>query len=77
MMTATLETLKRFIEHAPPATKSAVAGWHCGTEQEGREAICGECAGRIMDRGCQLPRPAEPIWPRKAIEQCCICGKEF
>lgn len=69
-MSATIDTLKLFIEHAPPATPSAVAGWTSG---EDCQFVCGACASRIMGRGCQMPRPLDPVWERDATP-CCLCG---
>jgi hypothetical protein len=70
----TLTTLRRFIEHAPPAQKSAVAGWQVGPEQL---PLCGGCAGRILDRGCGLPLPADPVWQAGGNAACCLCDKVF
>lgn len=70
----TLATLRRFIEHAPRETKSAVAGWHVGPEQL---PVCGGCAGRIIDRGCGLPLPADPVWEAGGKEACCLCDRIF
>ena len=34
--------------------------------------ICRECAGRMMERGCSLPLPAEPIYGESV--PCALCG---
>ena len=41
------------------------AGWY----------VCARCAGRIMARGCQLPRGAKPVWRSKPepYGTCSVC----
>lgn len=74
-MNETIQYLKRAIEHAPKyhtygQANDSLRGWTCGPE---KVVICRECSGRIMQRGCQLPRPAEAIWDVKD-EPCVLCG---
>jgi hypothetical protein len=55
----TLDLAMRFLEHAPPARppiEGAPMGW---TLADGA-TICNQCAGRIIDRGCQFN--GTPIW---------------
>ena len=63
--------LRNALEHAPKAKPVAVPslrGWLVGEEQV---FICNSCAGRIIDRGCHLPRPEEPVWD--VLPEGCDC----
>lgn len=67
---AEVELLKRFIEHAPqnPGVLSdELAGWWTPAGNY----VCARCAGRIMARGCQLPRGTEPAWNDQPTGVCC------
>lgn len=72
-MTTTLDTLRRFIEHAPrdPGPMSTeLAGW-----QSPELYLCATCAGRIMARGCRLPDGFDPVWDDQPhAGECCLCG---
>ena len=71
---ATLDAMKRAIEHAPrdPGRMAAnLRGWWTPDGWY----VCACCAGRIMARGCQLPQDSEPCWTDRAepFGVCCLC----
>ena len=71
LVSETERYLRRALDGAPPAQPvmvPAIRGWLVGPEQV---FICNSCAGRIMDRGCHLPNPAEPIWD--VLPEGCDC----
>ena len=41
------------------------AGWY----------VCAHHAGRILERGCQLPQGSEPVWKDRPepFGVCCVC----
>lgn len=69
----TLEYLETSLEHAPkspgPLAPNLV-GW---SMDEGKLTICAHCAGRILARGCHLPRDSEPLWHGPVAIICCLC----
>ena len=76
----TIETLRRFLEHAPKdpgKLAPALLGWTLTTNNGDGEKhyfVCAHCAGRIMARGCHLPGNPEPVWKSTGIkETCCVC----
>lgn len=61
----TIETLRRYLEHAPKdpgPIAPGLAGWNFPEGQ-----ICSTCAGRIIARGCPLPPGSEPIWGTESL----------
>jgi len=71
----TLEYLQRAIEFAPrdPGHLSKeLRGWITTDEL----FFCTFCGGRIIARGCALPRGVDPVWNDKSGQQlCCLCGE--
>lgn len=67
-------TLRRFIEHAPSNPGPLAADLRGWWTPEGNY-VCNRCAGRIMARGCQLPRGSEPVWdtPPVMTGVCACC----
>lgn len=69
----TIETLRRFIEHAPAsaATHPNLVGWWTPDNVY----VCASCAGRIMARGCNLPQHSTPVWKdqNRVPGDCCCC----
>ncbi len=66
-----IETGRRWLEHAPPATQSAngLVGWRGGVD------VCADCASRIIGRGCDLSMLAsKPVWQPGEIT-CDLCEK--
>ena len=62
-----IQRLKEFLKYAPQKTApSQVKGW----DVDG-VLVCANCAGRIMDRGCNLGHGALPIWDGPV--DCDIC----
>jgi len=60
-MTETVKTLRRFLEHAPKDPGNIyndLLGW----QFEQTHFICATCAGRILARGCALPKDITPVW---------------
>lgn len=77
-----LKTLKTQLEHAPanfPAPPPDLLGWTTpATQPYWTEFlfVCPSCAGRIMARGCKLPKNSEPVWnDRECDMKCCLCDK--
>lgn len=73
---ATLAYLTTAIEHAPASPgplADNIRGWWTADGW----CVCAICAGRIMARGCQLPRGREPVWADKPepFGVCCCCEK--
>ena len=74
---STIEYLRKMIDGAPvntPQPAEHLRGWRVGPEQV---YICANCAGRILARGGQLPKPALSVWddmPDPGV--CALCGKE-
>ncbi len=72
-MTDTVEYLKTAAEYGPkrPVVAEALRGWWTPAGWY----VCGHCAGRILQRGCQLPRDSQPVWRDKAepFGVCCVC----
>ena len=69
-----LDYLRRAIAHAPidPGKMAPdLSGWFAGPDRQWY--VCARCAGRIMARGCHLPRPAEPVWADQPRGVCCLC----
>ncbi len=67
-MEATIERLRRFLKHAPAAKgESAVAGWTVDGV-----SVCGQCAGRILDRGCKMGDKVDPVWDGPIT--CALCA---
>lgn len=63
-------TIREQLEYAPRAQPrtSTVVGW---TTPLGNY-LCVECAGRILARGCSLPRGSVALWePATASSSCC------
>lgn len=64
-----LDYLKRAIEYAPKVA-SDLLGW-----QTPRDSlfICSTCAGRILARGCALPRGSTAVWLHHLYTgKCCL-----
>jgi hypothetical protein len=55
----TLQLAMAFLEHAPPA-RPPIDGAPMGWTLADGATICNQCAGRIIDRGCQFN--GTPIW---------------
>lgn len=72
-MSSDMELLVRFIEHAP-RDPGPLAGNIRGWWLPPGEYVCAHCAGRIMARGCQLPRGSEPAWSDGKPAQFGQCG---
>lgn len=70
----TADTLREHIEHAPrdpgPIAKNLRGWW----TPDGYY-VCASCAGRILARGCRLPRDSAPVWKDKpepfGVCECC------
>lgn len=75
-MNETLAYLQRAIEHAPKRP-GQLSGTLEGWTVDGLY-LCAFCAGRIIARGCNLPRSVEPIWVCDDVkhEACCLCNDE-
>ena len=72
-MQATIDYLKRAIEHAPRQPRGPIAKNLRGWRVNGCY-VCATCAARILDRGCHLPEPAEPVWDdAPATNEVCVC----
>ena len=71
----TIEYLKRCLEHAPRKPISPIAKNLAGFLVAEGVFVCSECSGRIMDRGCALPNPAEPVWKDQPHGACSCCEK--
>ena len=73
---STIEYLRKAIEGAPanaPQSAEHLRGWKVGPEQV---YICASCAGRILARGGQLPKPALSVWDDMPVSGvCALCGK--
>lgn len=66
--------LKDFLEHAPrdPGPHAAdLRGWKTPLHS----FVCVVCAGRIMARGCFLPKGSEPVYGKAETGSaaCCLC----
>jgi hypothetical protein len=72
--TATVAQLRIAIEHAP-ASPGPIAADLLGWWTADGVYICSTCAGRIIARGCQLPRGVEAVWAGQPYGTCCTCGK--
>lgn len=68
--------LKNALEYAPKSPGKQAAnlrgwwtplGWY----------LCAACAGRIMARGCGMPRGSEPVWTDRPepYGTCVTCGE--
>lgn len=71
----TIDYLKRCLEGAP-ANPGKLAPNLRGWRTPDGVYVCIQCAGRIMARGCNLPRDSEPNWRNDAAPAlpCCCCG---
>lgn len=56
-----IETLRSHLEHAPKDPGNIAPGLRGWLTPEG-VAVCAECAGRIMQRGCSLPKNSSPVF---------------
>lgn len=68
-----INELQRNIEYAPKeptAVAAGLLGWYARGV-----FICSRCAGRIIARGCSIPRPCEAIWTdsNRGPAQCVLC----
>jgi hypothetical protein len=72
--TDTVEYLRSAAEYGPknPQVARGLRGWRTPADNY----VCGACAGRILGRGCSIPRDSEPIWHGQgpAPADCCVCG---
>ena len=71
---AQLAYLREAIAGAPRTTRLGapdLRGWWVGMGWY----VCAACAGRIMDRGCALPRPDVAVWANRPepFGVCCLC----
>jgi len=84
MMCQTVQYLRDAIEFAPKSPGKLVPDLRGWWTPDGYY-VCSPCAGRIIARGCNLPRDSEPVWRDKpepfGVCVCCeavcpICGGE-
>jgi hypothetical protein len=71
----TVASLRRAIEYAPrtiPAPAEGLLGWWT---PDGA-FVCATCAGRVMARGCALPRGSEACWKEQPFGVCCTCPSD-
>ena len=57
----TIASLRGMLEHAP-RDPGRIAPELRGWQTPDGVAVCARCAGRIMGRGCALPRESTPIF---------------
>ena len=67
---ATIQQLQSAISGAP-ANPGQIAADLLGWWTADGVYICAKCVGRIMARGCQLTRGAEPVWTGQPYGTCC------
>ena len=68
-----VEYFRRAIEHAP-LDPGALAPNLTGWITPAGHRLCARCAGRIIARGCHLPRGAEPRWNETNPPTCVCCA---
>ncbi len=72
----TVDYFRNAIEHAPKVPTNRLAMSLLGWWTPAGHYLCAFCAGRIISRGCNLPRESEPVWtdhPEK-VGHCCCAG---
>lgn len=60
-------------EHAPKDPRSPIAAELHGWWTPEGWYVCARDAGRIMDRGCALPKGSTPAWRGEPYGVCCVC----
>lgn len=75
-MTETVTYLREAIAHAPKSPGDVAPGL-LGWVTPDDHYVCAKCAGRIMARGCQIPRGSTPIWKDMPYESpdCVTCDQ--
>lgn len=72
-----VQRLKEFLEHSPKSPGTLAPTLHGWLTHPDQLFVCAVCAGRIMARGCQLPRGSEPVWTDQNVKgKCCCCDSE-
>lgn len=70
----TVASLRRALEFAPrdpgPMALDLLGWW----TPDGC-FVCARCAGRIMARGCSIPRESKPCWRDQTPGTCCTCDE--
>lgn len=72
--TKTLSLLQAALDGAP--IDPGRVAWNLrGWWTPGGWYVCAICAGRIMRRGCQLPKDSTPVWRDRPEPYgvCCLC----
>lgn len=73
-MNNTVSYLRTAIEHAPRDPGKLAPNLRGWFTPDGYY-VCATCAGRIMARGCQLPRGSNPVWKDRpepyGVCECC------
>lgn len=73
---ATVEQLRRAIEHAPaePGPRApGLLGWWTPD----RVFVCAHCTGRMIRRGCSIPRGSTAVWDGDTLDvpgACVTCS---